>query len=143
MSTPSGERIRFIRGTYVGKTGWINNSKKETAKMVYVIVELEDGLKETRVAHASIARPAAEPTSYGEATLQQHPDIDGMMDKLVCQLAKCHMSTQASAVNSAFKTTEIFCNKLFQAIATQQALGDKATWRHVHYEEEDSNLEDS
>lgn len=124
-----GERIRFVGGTHKGKTGWIDNAKKSPPKMIYVIVQEEDGdTTTTRVMRDSIAIAGVtkKPSSYEEACLQQHPDIDKMMDKLVEKLAMCQVEAPK---NIAF----IFLEKMKKANLKQLSKGKKALWYQVDF----------
>lgn len=105
--------------------------------MVYVIVDIGDHETiETRVKQDSIAQPhPAAPSSYEEAALQQHPDIETMMDKLVRELARCHINAEGDTPDHPPQIAGIFCRKLYEACAKQNALANKATWRFVDYEE--------
>jgi hypothetical protein len=38
MSARRGDESRFVAGTYIGYTGWIDNAKEETVKSTPVIV---------------------------------------------------------------------------------------------------------
>lgn len=129
-----GEEIRFIAGTYIGYTGWIDNSRDETPASFPVIVhgfKKKDGSMVDKAAtvRKSSVRPAAiqPPLSYAEAIMQQHPKIDQMMDKLCRQLAKCEMSTTDNSIHT------VFAIKLHLAVAKQVALGGDAEWKRVHY----------
>jgi hypothetical protein len=97
-----------------------------------VIVTLLDGTeKETWVKHQSVASPRGSPANYFEATLQQHPDIDGLIEKLCFEIARCSLGPQnrnAEAIHVSIH------NRLNEAMAAQAALGSRATWRIVDYE---------
>jgi hypothetical protein len=88
-----GEEIRFVRGKYIGYTGWINLDGDETAVSIAVIVngykDKKNGStsnnKTTTVRKDSVsskAQPA--PRSRAEAIMQQHPEIEQTMEKLAC-----------------------------------------------------------
>jgi hypothetical protein len=87
-----GDTIRFVRGTFKGKTGWLNSEKGETSEQVYVIVDLGNRrLKRTRVNKSSV-KPldsATRPSTYAEAVMQQCPDVEEKLDQLCGLLAKC------------------------------------------------------
>lgn len=100
--------------------------------MFYVIVQEQDGnTTTTRVMRESIARTNSagrtkKPSSFEEACLQQHPDIDKMMDKLVEKLAMCQVKPQE-------KIVEIFLEKMKMANLKQLSKGNKALWYQVDF----------
>jgi hypothetical protein len=129
-----GEEIRFVAGTYVGYTGWIDDSREKTVKSTPVIVhsfKKKDGslvdkaatVRKTSIRSASI--PA--PTSRAEATMQQNPKIEQMMVKLCQKLAKCAVSPSDDAIYIVFN------EKLQAAVAKQIALGRDAEWIGVDF----------
>jgi hypothetical protein len=125
-----GEAIRFKRGKYLGKSGWVNDDKDRTAKMIYVIVDIGGGVEhETRVHQDSIGRPRQQPVLYADALLQQHPDIESAMEKLCRELAKCGIE------NNTKEVAKIISNKLCAAVVRQGQMGHKAVYRRVTYKE--------
>jgi hypothetical protein len=94
MNDPSekGQELRLIRGSYKGKTAWVNPRKRPTKKRIYVIILMDDSMeKETFVSPSSVDRPLSPPKSYEEALLQQHPKITANMEDLAKQLAMCNI----------------------------------------------------
>ena len=90
--TEKGKAIRLVKGTYVGRNGWINNSRValKNSSMVCVIVDLEDGKeKATHVQKTSICPVHEEPQSFKEAALQQHKDLELALVKLAEKFARC------------------------------------------------------
>ena len=92
-----GEPIKFVKGGYVGEAGWMHTDKGFTAKMAYVVVEKSEKVpytKWTRVKKTSIVLLSdyEEPESFEEALLDQHPDIDAALDKVVAEIVKCKLS---------------------------------------------------
>jgi hypothetical protein len=131
-----GNSVRFCGGKYIGKTGWLNDEKGVTQQKVYVIVDMGDEkTKETIVNRESIAAPYTQPGTFEEAALQQHPDIESMMDKLVRQLAKCNVGSTDVSVQTIAST---FFNKMVKARTKQVELGKKATWRDVTWDATDT-----
>jgi hypothetical protein len=125
-----GEGIRLVGGTYKDKTGWLNAAKKHTPLCYYVIVALDNEEKATRVRKTSVklGSAEAEPTSYEEACLQQHPDIDAAFDKLVQDLVKCGIHGDSQEI------LRIITKKLTEARVAQSMKGNKAIWRNVNWE---------
>lgn len=125
-----GDEIRFVGGKHEGKAGWIDTSKKPTPKMFYVIVNEDDGTKTaTRVMKESVVdakRALVEPSTFEDACLQQHPEIDRMMDKLAERLAMC------SVVPTDHLGT-VFLKKLHKANTKQFNKGKKALWYKVDF----------
>jgi hypothetical protein len=130
-----GEEIRFVRGKYIGYTGWKNLDGDETAVSIAVIVhgykDKRNGStsnKTTTVRKESVSskvQPA--PKSRAEAIMQQHPEIEQAMEKLARQLAKCELRPRSTAIQN------IFATKLQDATARQIAMGNRATWKRVQY----------
>jgi hypothetical protein len=129
-----GEEIRFVRGKYMGYTGWLNKDGNESAKSVAVIV---NGYKEkngatsnkTTTVRKESVRPKDQtaPRSRAEAIMQQHPDIEQTMEKLARQLAKCELNPRSTSIQQMFATA------LQDATARQIAMGNTATWKRVRY----------
>ena len=129
MSSDKGDPIRFVRGTYKGKTGWLDSAKGETAEQVYVIVDSKNSrLKRTRV-HKDSVKPALDdtvpPSSYAEAVLQQCPDVEEKLDSLCCELAKCKIEKDAPGIFA------ILNEKLTAATAKQASKKSKARYRDI------------
>jgi hypothetical protein len=126
-----GAELRFVKGTYNGKTGWINEDGKLLTFYVHVIFQMGDGLdeKHTKVLKTSVLKRIADnrpATTREEAVLQQHPDIKAVMDKLAAELTKCGlMETEETAC--------IVSIKLQEAIVAQNAKGSKVTWRFTRF----------
>jgi hypothetical protein len=122
-----GEPIRFVRGLYKGKTGWLNKEKGSTECQFYVIVSMANNkIKRTRVNKESVAAPRDEmaPSSYAEALLQQHPDLEEKMDILCRELAKCKIQKDAAGIY------KILNRKIEEAIK-RQSKKSKAVYREV------------
>jgi hypothetical protein len=134
---PKGEELRFIKGKYDGLKGWVSADLGYTEKEVYVIVEKTASRTFeilTRVPQKSIERAVLynkEPKSYGEAMLQQHKDIETMMNKIVEKMVECHIDSE-----SCQEIQSILKGKIRKAQIKQQALGSKALWRKVVYNPE-------
>ena len=129
-----GQRIRFKAGNYKGCNGWLAKNKKVQTrggeKMMCVIVDLGGGQElDTRVLTTSIGKPRTTPKSFAEAVVQQHPDIEEMMDKLCREIAKCGLSPTDPALET------ILSKKLTEAALLQNSAGHKARCRVVHYDE--------
>jgi hypothetical protein len=113
----AANEIRFVCGKYIGKTGWIDNEKEETKKMIYVIVVLENGsTKKTRVQKESVRKLHGSPSNYTEAILQQCPNIKVKMEKLCRELTKCSVAIDAN-----------------DGILEIKQKGSKATYHHVSH----------
>jgi hypothetical protein len=125
-----GKEIRFLRGTYEGKKGWIDDDAKKLKKHVHVILALPDGGEETKRVWKSSVRARRRATSHEEAILDQNPDIDGLMDRLAGLLAKCEIQ------NDSEKLARIFIHRINEANERQDELGHRATWRNVSFNDE-------
>ena len=128
-----GDQIRFVKGAYAGKLGWIDKSREKKynkSQFWPVIVSLDDGEeKHTRVIKSSVrTRVDKEPATYKEAIMQQHPDIEKKMIELAAMFAQCDVQDLKEAAR-------IFREELKQAQEYQMALGrDKSRWRAVEYD---------
>ena len=122
-----GEEIRFVKGTYAGNQGWLNTSKKsKSGRYDYVIVNLDDKEKPTRVLKSSIRKPFQEPETYEEAAVQQHPEMELAMIRLAEMFAEC-------GVQQAGETVKLFVKELERAHHHQLQLGSKARYRNVNF----------
>jgi hypothetical protein len=126
-----GEGIRFVKGKYAGKTGWLDTSKpKHTTMMYNVIVAIsEEEDLSSRVQKTSVRLIANEttPTSLEAAVIHQHEDVEAAMDKLADLLAQCSVQPGSHALHTIFE------EKLQQAWFTQTTKGNKATWRMTEF----------
>ena len=133
-SGAKGEEVRFVKGKYDGLKGWVSADRGYTPKEVYIIVEKtasRDFEMLARVPQSSIKMAALynkEPKSYGEAMIQQHRDIDMMMNKLVEEMVKCHIVSE-----SCRDVQSILKGKLHEAEIRQNKMGNKALWRKVNF----------
>ena len=96
-----GKEVRFIRGTYKGCVGWLDkaNKSKKKSKMIYVIVDDEDYGEEvnTRVWKSSYRERLKVPTTWAEAAVQQHPEIEDAVIETARLFASCRISSDAIA----------------------------------------------
>jgi hypothetical protein len=72
----------------------------------------------------------AEPTTYVEAMLKQHPDIDEMLTKLSKEMAMC--SVDEHYVDQVY---DVLNERVIKAKGEQDRLGHDARWRHVNFED--------
>jgi hypothetical protein len=132
MPATKGDPIRFKGGKYKGQTGWRNDDKQDTRHRTYVILTLLDGTeKETWVKHRSVAAPRGPPTNYFEAVLQQHPDIEGLVEQLCFEITRCNLGPKNQNAEPIYVSIH---KRLNEAMAAQAALGSRATWRMVDFE---------
>jgi hypothetical protein len=126
-----GEEIRFKKGTYLGKTGWIDNDALGLNAMVWVYVDNWKGdgrMKHTKVKKSSIAQMHREPTSYAEAVIQQNPDIEAKLDKLCLDLAMCDIDKDAKGI------MEVIRQRLEKATVEHNLLSYKKKSRHIIFD---------
>ena len=123
-----GEEIRFVGGTYAGRTGWQHAGKEDTAKMTHVIIEKEgEHLKGTRVRKENVRNEdKTPPANYEAAMLNQQRDIEVLLRQVTKKIAKCGLydSTIISMVFTQF---------MDEAIQTQRDLGYEAQWHWVDF----------
>jgi hypothetical protein len=126
-----GEAIRFKKGSFKGKTGWIDNDGSIMEQMVQVYVENWNNKGQTKNAKvmkiniAPLHRPS--PSSYAEAVIQQNPDIEDTLEKLCRNLAMCDIKKDGKGI------MEVISNSLEQATEEQRKLGYKKRYRQVNF----------
>jgi hypothetical protein len=119
-----GAPIQFKRGKYKGRTGWLNDNKTDTRHRAYIIVTLEDGTeKETWVKHQSITTHRGPPRNFSEAMLQQHPDIEGLINQLCFEVAHCNIAQRLQDPQPLYASIN---ERLNQALHAQSAQGSQA-----------------
>jgi hypothetical protein len=91
-----GQRVRFIGGTHGKKKGWLRLSKgRRGENQIYVLVDLgNDRLKKTFVALINVAEILPPPTTWTEALLDQHRNVDAALEDLCRRLAKFDLYPQ-------------------------------------------------
>jgi hypothetical protein len=131
-----GVRIRFTRGNHCGKTGWLNADKVHTKCYWYVIVKIDEEHEElTKARKTSVKEIGTEPPpTYEHAVLQQHPDIETLIEALAVELAKCDVSGTSQVIQ------HIVITKLQEARNAQDMAGNSATWRHVDWAHDDAEV---
>ena len=133
-----GQQIRFAGGTYNGKSGWINVAKKETSCFYQVIVCLDNTTNKTTIVrkeHVRSVQSTGSESTFGQAVLNQHSDVEAMMENLVRSLAQCDVATDSAEV------VKIFSDKLSDAIRAQMAKGSKARWRSTHFDRSNNSAQ--
>jgi hypothetical protein len=137
-----GHHIRFVKGTYAGRNGWIDSSRKKgksNYRHVIVAADPEDQDSQekcTRVKITSFCDPHPIPSSFEEAALQQHPDIEVAMIKLAEMFTQCSISDYNGVMR-------LFANELDKAKKIQRKQGNKARYREVHWVEPEMEDDDS
>ncbi len=124
-----GQEIRFVKGTYAGKIGWINKAQKKTKGDVkrHVIVLKDNGEeKATQTNKFSFRKPHVAPKTYEEAAIQQHFDMEKQMIKLAAMFAEC-------AIVDSKGATKIFDKEVRRAIKELNSQGSKARYRNVEF----------
>jgi hypothetical protein len=127
-----GNEIRFIRGTYKGCTGWLDtaNKSKKKSKTIWVVVndEEDDEYNEeihTKVWRTSIREKPKAPTTWAEAAVQQHPEIEDALLEVARLFATCEIADENSVI--ALIGTEI------QRAQTENSCLTKQTVRVVRF----------
>jgi hypothetical protein len=89
--TVKGREVRFVRGTYKGCTGWVDSANKTKKGWVWVVVDDEDYEEEVhaRVWKSSIRESHKAPTTWAEAAVQQHPEIEFAIIEVSRMFATC------------------------------------------------------
>jgi hypothetical protein len=97
-----GGKIRFIRGSYKGCTGWLDteNKSKRKSKMIWVVVNDADYNEEvhTKVWQTSIRESFKVPATWAEAAVQQHPEIEGAVIEVARLFALCLIADEKSVI---------------------------------------------
>jgi hypothetical protein len=139
LNDDKADEIRFTGGKYVGKNGWLRRSKHLCGeRKVYVLVDLgtNDAVKKTYVNIEYVDGRAGEPTSYMEALMQQHLNIETTMNDLCKKLARFDIRTRKAELLQEFAT------RLDTAVDRQEAMGRHANWKRVVFDE-DGNMENA
>jgi hypothetical protein len=137
MTTESkkGAAIKFIGGSHVGCSGWINKTKDPTENYISVIVVLkktkEEKITKVKIENYVLLTSITEPTNYEQAMLRQHADIDEMLNTLVRKMAECEGIDVAGTSGEIIGN--LFLARLGKAIARQNVKGSKARWRRVRW----------
>jgi hypothetical protein len=131
-----GKHILFLGGKYIGKKGWLDLNQDPMPKFIGVIVEGKGSDEDlvTRVKQAFVKDISARkiPTSYEQALLEQHPDIEILMEKLATELARCEISGRAGT-GAADGVLAMLKSKIKKAYNKQTLLGHHALWRKVKF----------
>ena len=126
-----GDKVRFVKGTHIGRDAWINITKMDKGKRtgkVHLIIDIEDeGEKRRAVSRNSVHVLRSKCESYEEAILAQHQDIETEMIHLAIHFAQCGIQSKENACR-------IFHKELVLAEADQAMAGSRARWRHVDWE---------
>jgi hypothetical protein len=136
--SPKGAAIRFVKGTYAGMNGWIDNSKKKKKKgSLYrsVIVDWQDDDDDdnteefqTKVRESSIRNAWTDnPQTLEEAAIMQHPDIEKAMIELAEKFASIGCNVKNENVMSLLN------DELKLAKHSLKKLGNKARFRYVAF----------
>lgn len=121
FESPKGQAIFICGGKYRGKEGWLDISKPKTADFTYVIVDMGAGKEAfTKVKHKNVCASSKVPDTFEEALLQQHPDINDDISRLVEKLAQCRVDTKPSDNGSPPRIIKIIFRRLQEATAAQE-----------------------
>ena len=134
-----GKQIRFIKGTYKGKTGWINQKlakekRKNKKKLVDVIVLFEDSnAKRARVKKTSFRDPHEEALTYEEQALQDHPDVELAIIDMAAMIATL-------SVIDMEEMHRLIKEEIENATLEQILQGKDARYRKVNFDEKKAKL---
>ena len=128
-----GAEIFITGGSYSDHEGWIDDSRYVTDTRVPVITKRNGTTFEycTTIAHTSyeLVTARANPTSYEQAVLIQHNDINKLLSDLARKLAQCDgISTHGGPGKRLCK---LFLERVAEAIQSQDKKKGKARWRRV------------
>jgi hypothetical protein len=86
-----GREIRFVRGTYKGCTGWVDEANKTKRGLVWVVVDDKDYEEDVhaRVWKSSIREIQKAPTTWAEAAVQEHREIEFAIIEVSRMFATC------------------------------------------------------
>jgi hypothetical protein len=137
-----GPKIKMIcGGANKGKVGWISAESTHTELSYRVIfAENENAIRIVRRTSVKILpNHEVHPSSYEDALIEQHEDIDLALDKVCAELAKCGITAPTPRLMS------IFMERVRNAHSKQQSKGNKALYRHVEWyqdaQEESMNVQ--
>jgi ribosomal protein L35 len=142
--TKKGAKIRFVRGKYKGRKGWLNDAMENSRSRHYVIVKPKKRSKDEEQA------TYVEPTSYllfsdktpenrFEATIQAIPDIDC----LISDLAKCCVECHLTAGNSGTAVAARLAEAMIAWENHMNAKGSKGKYRKDPWKNPDTHMSSS
>ena len=128
-----GSQIKIIGGSNKGCNGWIDKSRETTDCYTPVILKYRGKEKTTKVKHENyvLVTEIKDAVNYEEAMIQQHSDIEDLLNQLVRKMAECEMIRADG--ESATNLCTIFRVHLAKAIIRQNSKGNKARWCRVRW----------
>ena len=120
--------MRFVKGAYKGKTGFLDSANNRRGDNVYVFVENGGVMKHTFVKFTSIRSIPPAPKTWAEAALQQVNGLEPLLVKLAAEFAKCDIQDHDHEIIEAISTE-------FQLAMKQQEELSKPTWYRVRFGE--------
>lgn len=127
-----GQEIRITAGDYKGLRAWKNSAKTQPLRMLYVIIELEDGSEHTtRIRKNSTAPPPPPPSSFEEACFQQKPEIEENLRKAAKLLAMCGVGDWEVIMTR-------FGHLCIEEEAKLSQMGSEATYFTINYNNENA-----
>lgn len=129
-----GDKIRIIKGKYVGCEAWKDGKKKRKkgSRSRPVIVRLADGSeKRTNIYTNSYKMLHGHPSCYEEAAMQQHTDMELALMRFAEMWISCRMTAESDEFALEFLKLE-----LNEARSKFKDLGSKARYRLVEFDEE-------
>ena len=135
FESKKGSPIQIVRGGHSGCSRWIDKSRYTSNCFTPVIVKKGNQEQEiqTKVKHENyiLNTELKVPTTYEEATIQQHADINELLNKLVRKMAECEL---AGATDTSQKIiSSIFLSRLRKARQRLDVKGSKARWRGIKF----------
>jgi hypothetical protein len=137
FDSSKGTPIQIVGGDHSGCSGWIDKSRHPTNCFTPVILNKKkhNRLQEiqTKVQHENyiLHTELKPPTSYEDAMLQQHTDINELLNKLVREMAQCELT--GANETSQKNISSIFLSRLHKARQRQDVKGSKARWRKIKF----------
>lgn len=135
-----GSPIRFVRGTYKGKTGW-KHPLGTTTKSIHVVVDMGDGQEiETMVLKTSVGNPHPPPASIQEAALLENPKFDEALSSIVLILSTMDFKESIDGKRKTILDPDVrkgfislFDMMLVEAGKKQITLGSDAVWNSIKF----------
>lgn len=105
--------IRFTKGQYAGKKGWVNSAKTETSCSMHVIINEEQAAAQDYLWLACVRKTSVafdvEPDSVEHYVLLEDPKVVYHLAKLTQALAECGISATPTLMRHLKQQIDLAC----------------------------------
>ena len=97
-----GDKVCFICGSYEEPNGWLDtaNKCKKKSKFIWVVVNNKDYEEEihAKVWKILVRKRQKAPTTWAEAAVQQHPELEDAVIEVAQLFASCLITDEKSVI---------------------------------------------